>query len=197
MHLSSFHSGNDDFANDIFFQVKWLERFMSAMLCVGGGVLLATVFVHMIPEVRESLENARKLGYLGSSKPDEHGHDHGYPFAELVVCAGFFVIYLIEAMVNRFFGLDQGQHHHHGHGAPVQTTQQPQNALQAENGGMDNPGFQDITLNSPPDTPNTTANTTGVNYNPDKKICSPSTTEDNHPDTAVSAFSPFGFNKYK
>ena len=32
------------------------------MLCVGGGVLLATVFVHMIPEVRESLETARKLG---------------------------------------------------------------------------------------------------------------------------------------
>ena len=35
---------------------------MSGMLCVGGGVLLATVFVHMIPEVRESLETARKLG---------------------------------------------------------------------------------------------------------------------------------------
>ena len=45
-----------------FLQVKWLEKFMSGMLCVGGGVLLATVFVHMIPEVRESLETARKLG---------------------------------------------------------------------------------------------------------------------------------------
>ena len=44
----------------IFFQVKWLEKFMSGMLCVGGGVLLSTVFVHMIPEVRESFELAQK-----------------------------------------------------------------------------------------------------------------------------------------
>ena len=43
-----------------FFQVKWLEKFMSGMLCVGGGVLLSTVFVHMIPEVRESFELAQK-----------------------------------------------------------------------------------------------------------------------------------------
>ena len=33
---------------------------MSGMLCVGGGVLLSTVFVHMIPEVRESFELAQK-----------------------------------------------------------------------------------------------------------------------------------------
>ena len=31
---------------------------MGGVLCVGGGVLLATVFVHMLPEVRESLNTA-------------------------------------------------------------------------------------------------------------------------------------------
>ena len=45
---------------------------MSGMLCVGGGVLLATVFIHMIPEVRESLETAKKL----NEDHDEHNHEH-------------------------------------------------------------------------------------------------------------------------
>ena len=35
------------------------------MLCIGGGVLLATVFIHMIPEVREQLELAKKQGKKG------------------------------------------------------------------------------------------------------------------------------------
>ena len=38
----------------------WLEKAMGGVLCVGGGVLLATVFVHMLPEVRESLNTAKK-----------------------------------------------------------------------------------------------------------------------------------------
>merc|ERR1712038_351911 len=42
-------------------RVKWLEKFMSSILCIGGGVLLATVFIHMIPEVRENLETARMM----------------------------------------------------------------------------------------------------------------------------------------
>ena len=73
------------FGNLIFFpssiqQVKWLEKFMSGMLCVGGGVLLATVFVHMLPEVRESLENSAKKARKASHSHDDHedGHDNGY-----------------------------------------------------------------------------------------------------------------------
>ena len=54
---------------------------MSGMLCVGGGVLLATVFVHMLPEVRESLENSAKIAKKASHSHDDHDHDehdHGY-----------------------------------------------------------------------------------------------------------------------
>ena len=54
------------------------------MLCVGGGVLLATVMIHMIPEVRESLETAKKARKLNNGH-QEHEHDdehnHGYVFA--------------------------------------------------------------------------------------------------------------------
>ena len=56
---------------------------MSGMLCVGGGVLLATVFVHMLPEVRESLENSAKIAKKASHSHDDHDHDehdHGYVF---------------------------------------------------------------------------------------------------------------------
>ena len=54
---------------------------VSCLLCGGAGVLLATVFIHMIPETRENFATARKLGLLGGPAPnhnhDDHdGHDH-------------------------------------------------------------------------------------------------------------------------
>jgi hypothetical protein len=35
--------------------MKWMEHFMAGLMCFGGGVLLATVFIHMLPEVSENL----------------------------------------------------------------------------------------------------------------------------------------------
>jgi zinc transporter 1/2/3 len=108
---------------------RWLEKAMGGVLCVGGGVLLATVFVHMLPEVRESLKTAQNQ-FQKSQHEDEHNHSHdahekdhedhhSYPFAELVTCAGFFVIYFVEAIVHRIF---KGTHgvgsHGHSHGIP-------------------------------------------------------------------------------
>ena len=139
------------------------------MLCIGGGVLLATVFIHMIPEVREQLELAKKQGKKGVSTKkckiqrrvpptgdisnptfhefagylsgeDDHDHgdhqhehdDHSYPIAELVICAGFFIIYLIEALVHKIFGLDHG----HSHGMSPQKSRND-----VENGGEKNSVF--------------------------------------------------------
>ena len=50
------------------------------MLCIGGGVLLSTVFIHMLKEVRESMDRAMVMGML----PKEAD----YPFAELIICMG-------------------------------------------------------------------------------------------------------------
>ena len=118
---------------------RWLEKTMGGILCVGGGVLLATVFVHMLPEVRESINTAKKQ-FANTKENDEHhahdhrvgehephgdGHDgheddHGYPFAELITCAGFFVIYFIEAIVHRVFrGTHGSGSHGHSHGVPT------------------------------------------------------------------------------
>jgi len=37
-------------------RMKFIEDFMAGLMCIGGGVLLATVFIHMLPEVRDSLQ---------------------------------------------------------------------------------------------------------------------------------------------
>ena len=50
------------------------------MLCFGGGVLLSTVLLHMLREVRESVERATDMGMF-----PEHSE---YPFAELIVGMG-------------------------------------------------------------------------------------------------------------
>ena len=50
------------------------------MLCVGGGVLLSTVFIHMLPEVRDSMDRAKVVGMINT--------EADYPFAELIICMG-------------------------------------------------------------------------------------------------------------
>ena len=50
------------------------------VLCFGGGVLLSTVLIHMMKEVRELLERATMAGIIPK--------DIKYPFAELLLCIG-------------------------------------------------------------------------------------------------------------
>ncbi|XP_068200350.1 zinc transporter ZIP1-like [Palaemon carinicauda] len=78
---------------------KKAQAALSACLCFGGGVLLATVFLHLIPEAR--LLTQRAL--------DNHFLPHtNYPIAELIVCGGFFLIYIIEHIVHTC-----SAHNHH------------------------------------------------------------------------------------
>lgn len=66
---------------------RWQEVASSMLLCFGGGVLLATALLHILPEVREGLEEEeRRLGLNC--------------LAELVLCAGFFLVYLLEELVH-------------------------------------------------------------------------------------------------
>lgn len=78
---------------------KKAQAALSACLCFGGGVLLATVFLHLIPEAR--LLTQRAL--------DNHFLPHtNYPIAELIICGGFFIIYIIEHVVHTC-----SAHNHH------------------------------------------------------------------------------------
>jgi len=80
----------------------WFKRFIGIVLCFGGGVLLSTVLIHMMTEVRELLERATKTGII----PEETE----YPFAELLLCTGFLFILMIESVVDEIFG---GEGHSH------------------------------------------------------------------------------------
>ena len=56
------------------------------MLCFGGGVLLSTVLLHMVREVRESIARATALAMLPGMEE--------YPFAELLIGLGNILILL-------------------------------------------------------------------------------------------------------
>lgn len=74
----------------------------SVLLCFGAGVLMATIFLHILPEAREGmLEHQEKLGieYL----------------TELVTCGGFFMVYLVEELVHA--GLHYTRHREEFHKA--------------------------------------------------------------------------------
>jgi len=84
---------------------RFLKKFIGIVLCFGGGVLLATVLMHMLSEVRESIERAMEFGMLP-------GVDE-YPFAELMVGLGFLMILMIESAVHKIFGGNADSHFPH------------------------------------------------------------------------------------
>ncbi|XP_025199352.1 zinc transporter ZIP3-like [Melanaphis sacchari] len=66
---------------------------VSLLLCFGGGVLLFTTFLHLQPEVRESvgqLQHTHKL-------PDGQGAEN---LGDLIFCVGFFLMFIIDQIVH-------------------------------------------------------------------------------------------------
>jgi len=108
---------------------RFLKKFIGVTLCFGGGVLLATVLLHMLKEVREVLEQAAGKGALPESLEE-------YPFAELMVGAGFLLILLIESVVHKFFG-----GHGHTHFPSQETLAKKFVAVEDMRRGVDNVGY--------------------------------------------------------
>jgi len=81
----------------------WKNTLTSILLCFGGGVLFATSFIHILPEVRENIEEWVELSGVDLGHASEK-------FSEIILCAGFFLIYFVEEAVHAF--LDSGIHHH-------------------------------------------------------------------------------------
>jgi len=85
---------------------KCLKKFIGIILCFGGGVLVSTIFIHMLREVSESLQRAASLGSLPA--------DSEYPFPELLVLLGFLLILLLESLAAKLLGTPGGHGHSHG-----------------------------------------------------------------------------------
>lgn len=64
---------------------------ISLLLCFGGGVLLATTFLHLLPEITESISALQSSGQLPEFK---------FHFAEMLMCIGFFTMYFVEELVH-------------------------------------------------------------------------------------------------
>lgn len=96
------------------------QIFLSASLCFGAGVLLGTIFLHLLPETLENVETARADGFI----PDGH-----FPIAEIILCSGFFFMYILEELVHLWVHSNQEdaddhlvRHHHHHHSHSSQSS---------------------------------------------------------------------------
>ena len=78
----------------------------SLLLCFGGGVLLSTSLVHMVPEVRRNFDAVQSADQGNTTAEEcsraEPRNSDQVPLAEIMICAGFFVVFLIEELVLTF-----------------------------------------------------------------------------------------------
>ncbi|GAB0092563.1 zinc transporter ZIP1 [Sergentomyia squamirostris] len=84
--------------NDTVGRKSRTGRIIGALLCFGGGVLIATTFLHLLPEVGYNLEALQAAGKI----PEMPFHT-----AELLMCAGFFLMCLIEEIIHMYLRRSQ------------------------------------------------------------------------------------------
>ncbi|CAG7725984.1 unnamed protein product [Allacma fusca] len=75
---------------------------LTVLSCFGGGVLLSTALVHMLPEARYELAQIPTV----ISHFDSH-----FPHAEILTLVGFGLIYLVEEIAHLIIGQDGHEHH--------------------------------------------------------------------------------------
>lgn len=66
---------------------------VKCLLYFGGGVLLCTTFMHLLPEVKENIEELQQDGTL----PELRFH-----LAEFLTCMGFFAMFLVEEVIHAY-----------------------------------------------------------------------------------------------
>lgn len=81
------------------------DRLVSLLLCFGGGVLLFTTFLHLLPEIRATFAELETNGRIPPIR-----RIFGVQLSEIVVCCGFFFVYAVEEIVH--FLLDRAHRVH-------------------------------------------------------------------------------------
>ncbi|XP_014371929.2 zinc transporter ZIP1 [Papilio machaon] len=71
--------------------LKSKNRVVMSLLSFGGGVLLSTTFLHLLPEVQENVDYLQKMGRL---------REFDFSLPPLLMCCGFFIMYLVEELVH-------------------------------------------------------------------------------------------------
>ncbi|CAH0690131.1 unnamed protein product [Spodoptera exigua] len=73
--------------------LKTTNRVVMTLLSFGGGVLLSTTFMHLVPEVQENVEYLQSSGAL---------NEFDFSLTPLLTCSGFFIMYLVEELVHMY-----------------------------------------------------------------------------------------------
>ncbi|KAF8764393.1 zinc transporter ZIP1-like [Argiope bruennichi] len=77
----------------------------SFLIYFGGGVLLGTTLLHLLPESREAFEDHdEECKSSGNSTEVKEEHGESFPIPEFIVCCGFFAVYLFEEIVHFYLG---------------------------------------------------------------------------------------------
>ncbi|CAB3386113.1 Hypothetical predicted protein [Cloeon dipterum] len=74
---------------------KRAQSYFSLLLCFAGGVLMATVFMHLLPELENDCKEQVEIGNL----PDL---GEAVPWAMLFLSCGFFFVYFVEELAHSF-----------------------------------------------------------------------------------------------
>ena len=82
-------------------RLKNAEVMLSAAICFGAGILMGTVFLHMIPDIDEDVDEAMKNGLFVSTD---------YPLSLLIIFGGFFIMYLFDEIVHTCAHRQQHKH---------------------------------------------------------------------------------------
>ncbi|XP_015792382.1 zinc transporter ZIP3-like [Tetranychus urticae] len=140
---------SEPFGNETNYRVSHQSnrsaKILQLLLVFGGGVLLSTCFVHMIPEIQENYESYMKnkdssgsrsatlmsiendfsdnnlSQFIEDSYEDEKlndqksGESHKIPWVEICICAGLFLTYFIEEFILFLIGNSSNHNHHHHH----------------------------------------------------------------------------------
>lgn len=73
--------------------LKTTNVVVMTLLSFGGGVLLSTTFMHVMPEVQHNIEYLQHFGLL---------NEFDFELTPLLTCCGFFLMYLIEELVHLY-----------------------------------------------------------------------------------------------
>ena len=103
-------------------QTQRMINLFSVLLCFGGGVILTSCLTHMLPDVNEVFISAVN----SNSFPDS-----GLPVPEILVLAGFLMIYFLEELLHNLLertgalaaGNVKTEGHGHSHGDAVDVEQ--------------------------------------------------------------------------
>ncbi|CAK1550571.1 unnamed protein product [Leptosia nina] len=109
--------------------LKSSNRVVSSLLSFGGGVLLSTTFLHLLPEVDHNIEHLVEEGHM---------RQFDFSLAALLMCCGFFIMYLVEEVVHMYI------HHREKSNGSVAPLVRNLSVRKSRNGTEEN-GVQSVT----------------------------------------------------